>query len=157
MSYALPRLGQDDARPSRLRVLVADDDEINRRVLAHILIRLNHEVKVASSGLEALMEVAADFFDVLFMDLHMPDLGGLEATRLIMSAWTPQRRPLIVGLTADSKEGIREACIAAGMSGFLSKPAGIGSVRAALEEIALMRRPQSRCTASMQPGLIQGN
>jgi CheY-like chemotaxis protein len=92
MTYALPNLVQDDAPPRRLRVLVADDDEINRRVLVHILIRLSHEVRVASSGLEALMEVAAGFFDVLFMDLHMPDLGGLEATRLITSAWTPERR-----------------------------------------------------------------
>lgn len=161
MSYTLTHLGQNDACPRRLRILVADDDEISRKVLSHVLLGLNHETKAVSSGLQAIKELANGSYDVLFLDLYMPDMGGLEATRFILSMWKPEDRPMIVGLTADTTHEGREKCIAAGMDGFLSKPFAVGGVRGVLDEMALLARgPQeilSMCMASIQPGVTHGN
>ncbi len=140
MAYALPHHRRDGAPARRLRVLVADDDEINRRVLSHILFALNHEVRAVSSGLQVIKELANGSYDVLFLDLHMPDMGGLEATRFILSMWKPRERPLIVALTADDPQSGRESCLDVGMDAFLSKPVGIDCVRAILDGIVQFPR-----------------
>lgn len=135
MSYAMPITDRNGPLARRLRVLVADDDEINTRILVHILLGLGHEARGACSGLQALRELTQGHFDVLFLDLHMPDMGGLEATRFILNTWSPEERPKIVGLTADTMQQGRATCLAAGMDEFMSKPVGIGAVRGVLDHL----------------------
>ncbi|MFT4975981.1 MAG: PAS domain S-box-containing protein [Myxococcota bacterium] len=103
-----------------LRVLVVDDHPVNQLILAHILTDQGLEHRVAGSGREALELVATEHFDVVLMDLHMPDVTGIEATRQIRDLPIPQ--PHIIGLSADAFEETASQCVDAGMDSFISKP-----------------------------------
>jgi signal transduction histidine kinase/CheY-like chemotaxis protein len=109
--------------PRSLRILVAEDNVINQRVAAGLLTRRGHQVTVVENGRRAVDEVAAGRFDLVLMDVHMPELDGLEATAAIRlaEAGTP-RHVRIVAMTASVMRGDRERCLAAGMDGYVSKP-----------------------------------
>ena len=108
-----------------MRILVAEDIEINQRVIASILDRLGCGVDLVSNGVEALEASRKQEYDIIFMDCQMPELDGYAATARIRDEWrrSPgRRRPFIAAMTADALEGTRERCLAAGMDGYLSKP-----------------------------------
>jgi signal transduction histidine kinase/CheY-like chemotaxis protein len=104
-----------------LRILLAEDDPANRRAATLLLDRLGHRVDAVVDGAEAAEAALRDEYDLVLMDLHMPNVDGLTATRLIR-AGRPGTRPLIVALTASITEENRVACREAGMDGFLPKP-----------------------------------
>jgi CheY-like chemotaxis protein/HPt (histidine-containing phosphotransfer) domain-containing protein len=106
-----------------LRVLVAEDNPVNQRVATLTLTRLGYVVTLASNGQQAIERVQKEAFDVVLMDVQMPDMDGFEATARIR-AWEEAagRRVPIVALTAHAMVGDRERCLAAGMDGYLSKP-----------------------------------
>ena len=119
-----PRLTTRAVRP--LRVLVAEDQPVNRRLVTTILEKRGHAVEAVGDGkaaVDALERSAENPFDVVLMDLQMPEMGGLEATQLIRrrEAGSGRRLP-IVALTAHAMTGDRERCLAAGMDDYLSKP-----------------------------------
>ena len=120
-----PRPGPEPRRQKSdgagLRVLVAEDNPVNQRVILLFLERLGHQADIVPDGREVLRAVEAQTYDVVLMDMRMPEMDGLEATRLIHRRW-PDRRPLVVGVTANAVAGDREQCLAAGMDGYLSKP-----------------------------------
>jgi CheY-like chemotaxis protein len=88
-----------------------------------ILARLGHTVVVVANGLEAVAAVTRDTFDLILMDVQMPEMGGFEATAAIrLMRWTTTKRPRIVAMTANAMAGDRERCLAAGMDGYVSKP-----------------------------------
>jgi signal transduction histidine kinase len=103
--------------------LVVEDHPINQRVTAHMLERLGCSVAVAASGDEALTMVSAQRFDLIIMDCQMPGMDGYEATRRIRASIGPNAEAPILAFTASAMPGDRERCIAAGMDGFLKKPA----------------------------------
>ena len=111
-----------------MRVLVADDNITNQQVALGVLKKLGVGAEVVSNGVEALAAIAAKPFDVIFMDVHMPEMDGLEATRLIRSAqrdgaaWTRDRRLPVIAMTASAMQQDREDCRLAGMDDYLSKP-----------------------------------
>ena len=105
-----------------LRVLVADDNQINRRVVEKILQSAGHHATLVGNGEEALDALAADHFDVALMDVNMPVLNGIEATKLHRFASLGQRHVPIIGLTADASPGTAERCREAGMDACLTKP-----------------------------------
>ncbi len=105
-----------------LRVLVADDNQVNRRVVEKILQRAGHHATLVKNGEEALDALAAERFDVALMDVNMPVLNGIEATKLQRFAELGQRRVPIVGLTADASPATAERCREAGMDACLTKP-----------------------------------
>jgi signal transduction histidine kinase/CheY-like chemotaxis protein len=115
---AVGRRRSDDAG---LRVLVAEDNPVNQRVVLLFLERLGHHADVVPDGHEVLRALEARTYDVVLMDMRMPEMDGLEATRIIRRRW-PDRRPLVVGVTANAVAGDRKQCLAAGMDGYLSKP-----------------------------------
>ena len=105
-----------------LRVLVAEDNPINQRVALLLLERLGYRADVVGSGVEAIEAVAARPYDLVLMDVRMPDMDGIAATRRIRADLPPSAQPRIVALTANATVEDREACRAAGMDDFLSKP-----------------------------------
>ena len=104
-----------------LRVLLVDDNALNQKVGARVLRQLGYEARLAGGGSEAIELLAREPFDVVFMDVQMPVLDGLEATRRIRHGAGPLS-PVIIAVTANALPGDREKCLAAGMNDYLSKP-----------------------------------
>ena len=104
-----------------LRILLAEDNAVNQKLALRLLAQLSYEPAVASDGLEAIAAIERDEFDLVLMDVQMPELDGLEATRRIRARW-PHRDIRIVAMTANAMAGDREACLAAGMNDYISKP-----------------------------------
>jgi PAS domain S-box-containing protein len=122
-----------------LRILLAEDNAINQMVALRLLGRLGYQADVASNGFEALAAVYHKPYDVILMDVQMPELDGLEATRRIRAefALSPalaasSAGPYIIAMTANAMRGDRETCLAAGMQDYLSKPIQVEALVAAL-------------------------
>jgi signal transduction histidine kinase/CheY-like chemotaxis protein/streptogramin lyase len=112
-----------DARPASLRILLAEDNPVNQRLAMRLLERRGHRVDLAASGREAILCMEKDRFDLVLMDLQMPDMDGIEATALIREREKHQGgRTPIVALTAHTMKGDRERCLAAGMDNYINKP-----------------------------------
>ena len=119
--------------PARLRVLVVDDDRVNQRIAAAQVERLGHAVHAVASGREALEALRGQPFDVILMDVEMPELDGRETTRRIRSELPAPVQPRIVALTANDGPEDREACQRAGMDDYLTKPLRLEPLAAALD------------------------
>ncbi len=104
------------------RILVVEDHPVNQKVLAHQLREMGLQHTLAASGRQALDLLARDDFDLVLMDWQMPEMDGLEATRLIRQLPTDACHIPVIALTANASDGFREACLAAGASDYLSKP-----------------------------------
>jgi CheY-like chemotaxis protein len=94
---------------------------------------MGYRADVASNGIEAVECVARQPYDLVLMDVQMPEMDGLEATRQITSTRQPHERPRIVAMTANAMHGDREACLAAGMDDYITKPIRVDALVAALE------------------------
>ncbi len=112
----------DMGRKHPLRILVAEDNPTNQKVARAIMERLGYSADYVGDGLEAVAAVERQPYDVVLMDVQMPDMDGMEATRVIKSQISLERRPRIVALTANATEEDRQACLAAGVDDYLSKP-----------------------------------
>ncbi len=110
------------ARQLPLRILVADDNVINQKVACLLLQNLGYRADTAADGLEVLEALKRQPYDVVLMDVQMPELDGLEATRRICREWGPGERPRIIAVTAGAMPGDREKCFAAGMDDYVPKP-----------------------------------
>ena len=110
---------------------MAGDNPVNQRVIALFLEKLGHRADVVADGRAALDGLEAGPYDVVFMDMQMPDMDGLEASRAIHERW-PECRPRIIGVTANAVAGDRELCLAAGMDDYLSKPFSMDELALAL-------------------------
>ena len=126
-------------------MLVAEDNVINQKVTLAMLRRLGYRADLAANGLEAVESVRMIPYDVVFMDLQMPELDGLGAMRQIRSEHASGRRPRIVALTANAYDEDREACLAAGMDDYLSKPLQMDKLAAALERVGPAPPSARRC------------
>lgn len=106
-----------------LRILVAEDNAVNRTMVVRLLGKHGHDVRVANNGREALVAIDEDAFDVILMDIEMPEIDGLETTRLIRERESGAgKRTPIIALTAHAMKGDEEKCLAAGMDAYVSKP-----------------------------------
>ena len=125
-----------------LRILLAEDNPVNQRVALLVLKRLGYSADVASNGLEALEMLRNQPYDVVLMDVRMPEMDGLEATRRIMAEWPAETRPRILAMTADVTQEQQQACLDVGMSGFLAKPINREQLADSLEQCVLLRQSQ---------------
>jgi CheY-like chemotaxis protein len=127
-----PALVPDLASRHPLRILLTEDNPVNQKLALRLLERMGYRASVANNGLEAIAALEAATYDAVLMDVEMPELDGLEATRRIRARW-PGRSPHIVAMTANAMAGDREACLAAGMDDYVSKPIRDHELMAALE------------------------
>jgi Signal transduction histidine kinase len=114
-----------------LRILLAEDNAVNQKLALRLLANMGYQANVVGDGLQALNELEGTDYDVVLMDVQMPELDGLETTRRIRSKW-PSRPLHIVAMTANAMAGDRDACLAAGMNDYVSKPIRVAELAAAL-------------------------
>jgi CheY-like chemotaxis protein len=128
------------AAPRALHILVVEDNSLAQALTLMQLDKLGHQAEGVTDGVEALEALQQQQYDVIFMDLNMPRLSGLETTRRIHQQWSEVKRPYIIALTANSHNGFQEQCLKAGMNDFLTKPATRQQLAQALQRIANGRR-----------------
>jgi CheY-like chemotaxis protein/HPt (histidine-containing phosphotransfer) domain-containing protein len=115
-----------------LQILVADDNAVNQQLALALLGKMGYGADVVTNGADVLEALARRRYDVVLMDVEMPVMDGLEASRRINREWRDGRRPRIIAMTANAMQGDRETCLAAGMDDYLSKPIRREELAAAL-------------------------
>ncbi len=129
-----PKPGLDARMAERhpLRILLAEDNAVNQKLALRLLSQMGYRADVACNGIEAIECVERQTYDVVLMDVQMPEMDGLEASRQITARWSVQQRPRIVAMTANAMQGDRELCLAAGMDDYVSKPIRVEALVEAL-------------------------
>jgi PAS domain S-box-containing protein len=142
---------EGSAERAPLRILVAEDNAVNQRLALLLLEKLGYSADVARNGVEAVEAVCSQRYDVVLMDVEMPDMDGLEATRRIHGQRYGGKPPRIIAVTANAMQGDREACLAAGMDDYLPKPIRLEELDAAL------RRSEPHAAARQAPPPHRGD
>ncbi len=155
-----PGLDTDLARRLPLRILLADDNPINQKVGLSVLHKLGYRAEIAHNGRQVIQALEQNPIDILFLDVQMPEMDGLECARQLNQRWTRDKRPIIIAMTGNALMGDREKCLAAGMDDYIAKPVRIADLQATLERWGptkahkhdtayYLRHPQS-----LSPGLL---
>jgi CheY-like chemotaxis protein len=121
-------------KTKNLKILLAEDNVSSQKVALQILKRLGYRADVAANGIEVLQALERQPYDLVLMDVRMPEMNGLEATRIIRKRW-PDSELAIIAVTAYALEGDREKCLEAGMDGYISKPVRIEDLAGQLNKI----------------------
>jgi len=129
-----------------LEILVAEDNLINQKVIFHILKKLGYQATLAENGAKAVEEARQKQFDIILMDMQMPEMDGLEATRFIRENLESQ--PIIIALTANTMQGDQEICLNAGMTDYLAKPVRLEELTNKLEKYSLAKKESLDLVAS---------
>src|SRR5215510_6161812 len=140
---AVPAVARDVSSPVPLRILLAEDNAINQKVALRLLERLGYGADVVGDGRQALARLDHAVYDVILMDVQMPEMDGLEASRAICARWAASERPRIIAMTAEAMQGDRDKCLAAGMDDYIVKPVTLDRLAAALAKC----RPLAASTA----------
>ncbi len=138
------QLDPEMARRWPLRILLAEDNVVNQKLAIRLLQQMGYRADVAANGLEALEALERQPYDVVLMDVQMPEMDGMEASRRINQKWSRDKRPRIIALTANAMQGDRELCLAAGMDDYITKPIRPVELAGALSKT----RPRSGDSAS---------
>ncbi|HEX9013832.1 MAG TPA: response regulator, partial [Anaerolineaceae bacterium] len=129
------------AKNHPLDILLAEDNAFNQKLAVHLLGQMGYRADLAANGLEAVRSVERQHYDVILMDVQMPEMDGLEASRQICARWTRKERPRIIAMTANAMAGDREMCLAAGMDDYISKPIKVNELAAALSRVTPAKNP----------------
>jgi len=127
-----------------LQILLAEDNVVNQKVALQLLKRMGYRADVAGNGLEVLEALERQPYDVVLMDVQMPQMDGLEATRRICQNWSSAQRPRIIAITANAMQGDRQMCLDAGMDDYVSKPIRLEALVQALEKMQLPAATQRK-------------
>jgi CheY-like chemotaxis protein len=131
---ARPRFDPQMGQRHPLRILLAEDNVVNQKVALRILERLGYRADVAANGLEVLEALERQSYDVVLMDVQMPEMDGEEATRCLREQWPEERRPRIIAMTAHAMQGDQERYLAVGMDDYVSKPVRVEELVEALRK-----------------------
>jgi CheY-like chemotaxis protein len=136
-STAQPLVTRHSLREARRKaqVLVAEDNPVNQTLMRRVLEKLGHNFMIAGNGREAVELSERLRFDLIFMDVQMPEMDGLDAARTICARWGARERPRIVAMTANAMQGDREMCLEAGMDDYLTKPIRVDRLVEALNAV----------------------
>lgn len=132
--YRSPKLIPQLAQKRPLRILLAEDNLVNQKLALCILQKMGYRADVAGDGLEVLSALRRQPYDVVLMDVQMPEMDGLTATRCICQSWSKDTRPRIIAMTANAMQGDREECLEAGMDDYISKPIRVENLVEALSK-----------------------
>jgi signal transduction histidine kinase/DNA-binding response OmpR family regulator len=133
---AKPRVDAQMAERHPLRILLAEDNVVNQKLALRLLQQMGYRADVAGNGIEAIECVARQPYDVVLMDVQMPEMDGLEASRRIVARWPDAaQRPRIIAMTANAMQGDREECLAAGMDDYVTKPIRVDALVQALMQV----------------------
>ena len=136
-----PQSDPDMAKRHPLRILLAEDNLVNQKLATRLLEQMGYRIDLASNGIEACESVARQTYDVVLMDVQMPEMDGLEASRRINREHA-EARPLIIAMTANAMQGDREMCLAAGMDDYIAKPIRVDRLVEALLNVPTSREDQ---------------
>ena len=125
---------QEMARQHPLRILLAEDNVVNQKVALRLLARMGYQAEVAGNGLEAIEALEREMVDVVLMDVQMPEMDGLEASRQICARWPAGKRARIIAMTANATQEDRQMCFDAGMDDYISKPVRVEDLVRALHD-----------------------
>ncbi|OQW93092.1 MAG: hypothetical protein BWK79_12990, partial [Beggiatoa sp. IS2] len=121
--------------PRELRILLTEDNVTNQKVALLLLKRIGYSADVAENGLEAVRALERQQYDIILMDIQMPEMDGFEATKQIRERWSaPEKRPYIIAMTAHAMRGYREKCLQAGMDDYITKPVQPSELVSAIEQ-----------------------
>jgi CheY-like chemotaxis protein/HPt (histidine-containing phosphotransfer) domain-containing protein len=136
-----------------LNILLAEDSMVNQKVALHMLDKLGYRADTAANGHEVLAALNRRCYDVILMDVQMPEMDGIEATQRIRAEHPPDRQPWIVAMTAHTLQGDREWCLSAGMDDYIGKPARLDDLAEKLRHAAIrtQRPPFSSCCKNHPP------
>jgi CheY-like chemotaxis protein len=129
------RIDPEMAARHPLRILLAEDNVVNQKLALRILQQMGYRADLASNGIEAVESVQRQVYDVVLMDVQMPEMDGLDAAREICARWGPHERPRIVAMTANAMQGDRDMCLAAGMDDYMTKPIRVERLVEALDQV----------------------
>lgn len=122
------------AKQLPLRILIVEDNLLNQKLVVSFLARMGYKAEVADNGLMAYKLAKREVFDIIFMDIQMPEMDGIEATHAILQGNTNEKAPRIIAITANVMQGDRERCLQSGMVDYLSKPVRIQEIQGMLEK-----------------------
>jgi CheY-like chemotaxis protein/HPt (histidine-containing phosphotransfer) domain-containing protein len=161
---AAARAEGTSASPSTLRILVCDDNLVNQKVGLRLLQQIGHRATLAANGLEALAALERQPYDLIFMDVMMPEMDGLEATRLIRerqqqpALYPNYKSPLIiVAMTASAMHGDRDKCLAVGMDDYVAKPVRLEDLRQIVERWAEVAASTEPAVSGQDPFTTSGD
>jgi len=135
LKQAVKHIDTDMALRLPLRILLAEDNVVNQKLALRLLAQMGYRADLAANGIEVIQSLERQMYDVILMDVQMPELDGLEASRRICARWSREERPQIVAMTANAMHGDRERCLEAGMDDYVSKPINIEELVTALTRI----------------------
>ncbi len=141
---AAPRIDAGLGERHPLRILLAEDNAVNQKLALRLLQRMGYRADVAGNGIEVLESLERQPYDLLLMDVQMPEMDGLEATRRIVQRWPSSQRPRIVAMTANAMQGDREQCLAAGMDDYVTKPIRVDELVRAVQQTPARAGESSR-------------
>ena len=127
-----------------LRILIAEDNPVNQKLLVRLFQQMGYRTDVAANGLEVIDALGRQSYDMVFMDVQMPEMDGIEATKKILRDIPVERQPVIVAVTANALEGDRQRCLDAGMHDYISKPIRIETLQETIRHWAGMRKEKQR-------------
>ncbi|MEP0547424.1 MAG: response regulator [Rhodothermales bacterium] len=149
---AVPSVARVEPGSAALRVLLAEDNVVNQKVALRMLERLGYRADVAANGIEVLQSLQRQPYDIILMDVQMPEMDGLEATRRIRATLGAEEQPHIIALTANAMQGDRERCLDAGADAYLAKPVDVHALGETLGRYAAepLRRDDAASEAEVR-------
>jgi len=136
-----------------MNILLADDNAINQKVGLSVLQKLGYRADIAANGFEVLKALEQKPYDILLLDVQMPEMDGIEAARQICQRWPDAKRPRIIAMTGNALVGDRQKCLEAGMHDYIAKPVRVGELQAALERWASRLVKKSDTTFFSRQGI----
>ena len=116
-----------------LSILAAEDNLVNQKLLLRVLKEIGYDADIVPNGVEVISAVKRKRYDLIFMDVHMPEMDGLETSRVLVGMHPREERPVIIAVTADALQGDREKCMQAGMDDYITKPIRIADIQGVIE------------------------